>query len=140
MATLNRRKIGKILLIILAIYVGIVVLFESLLGFYQPEQGNTMVLRTFEDDGELHPRVVARLDRDGEIFVAVNHWPRAWARRLQRNPDLEMTYEGVTATYTAVVLTDAEHDQGQIDFSVPFAFKFLTGFPPRYFIRLDPRL
>ena len=139
MAVLSRKRVIKILLILLLIYVGQVVLFESLLGFYQPEQGNTMVITTFEDDGEAHERVVARLDRDDEIFVAVNHWPRAWARRLGRNPDIEMTYEGVTRDYTAVVLTGAEHEQGQIDFSVPLSFKFMSGFPPRYFVRLDPK-
>lgn len=138
MAVLNRKRIFKILLIVLIVYLFLIVLFESLLGFYQPQQGNTMIITTFADDGEAHERVVSRLDRDGEIFVAVNHWPRAWARRLQRNPDIQMTYQGVTGNYTAVVLTGAEHEQGKIDFSVPLAFRFMSGFPPRYFIRLDP--
>ena len=138
MVALNRKRVIKILLILLFIYLAQVVLFESLLGFYQPQQGNTMVITTFEDDGEANERVVARLDRDSEIFVAVNHWPRAWANRIRRNPDITMTYEGVTRDYTAVVLTGAEHEQGQIDFSVPFLFKFMTGFPPRYFVRLGP--
>ena len=138
MVTLNWKKIAKILLIVIVLYLLQIVLFESLLGFYQPEQGNTMLITTFEEDGEAHDRVVARLDREGEIFVAVNHWPRARARRLQRNPDIQMTYEGVTGDYTAVVLTGAAHEQGKIDFSVPFIFKFMTGFPPRYFVRLDP--
>ena len=138
MAVLNRKRAVKILLIVSALYLLQIVLFESLLGFYQPEQGNTMLITTFEEDGEAHERVVSRLDRNVEIFVAVNHWPRAWARRLQRNPTMQMTYGGVTGDYTAVVLTGAEHEQGKIDFSVPFLFKFMTGFPPRYFVLLQP--
>jgi hypothetical protein len=122
---------------VLALYVLLVVLFESLLGFYQPQQGNTMVITTFGDDGQANDRVVARLEIEDEIFVAVNHWPRAWARRLRNNPNIQMTYEGVTGNFSAVVLSGAEHEQGKVDFSVPFLFKFLTGFPPRYFVRLD---
>ena len=72
--------------------------------------------------------------------MAVNHWPRAWARRLQRNSDVQISYKGITSDYSAVVLTGDEHEQGKIDFSVPFSYKFMTGFPPRYFVRLDPKV
>jgi hypothetical protein len=132
------KRASKLLLIMLALYVLLVVLFESLLGFYQPQQSNTMVITTFEDDLQANDRVVERLEIEGEIFVAVNHWPRAWARRLRNNPDIQMSHKGVTGNFSAVVLSGTEHEQGKVDFSVPFLFKFITGFPPRFFVRLDP--
>ena len=91
MAAYTMKRASKLLLIMLALYVLLVVLFESLLGFYQPQQSNTMVITTFEDDLQANDRVVERLEIEGEIFVAVNHWPRAWARRLRNNPDMEPT-------------------------------------------------
>ena len=68
--------------------------FETLLGTNQPTYDGTMIITSFEEDGEAIDRVVARLDLDGQIYVAVNHWPRAWARRIQRNPDVQLTYQG----------------------------------------------
>jgi hypothetical protein len=47
--------------------------------------------------------------------------------------------EGVSADYRAVPVTGEEHDQVDSDNSLPFAFRIVTGFPPRYFVRLDPR-
>ena len=131
------RKIG---IGIFVFYIALVFLFETLLGLSQPEYGSTMVLTSLEEGGEKDDRVVARLERDGEIFAAVNHWPRGWARRIQRNPNVELTYQGETLNYTAVVLEGSDHDQGAIDFAVPFSFRFLTGFPPRYFFRFDPKV
>ncbi|MDG2140611.1 MAG: alpha/beta hydrolase [Gammaproteobacteria bacterium] len=140
MALLLSRKIGrKIGIGIFVFYIILVFLFETLLGVSQPEYGSTMVLTSFEKGGESNDRVVARIEKDGKVFVAVNHWPRAWARRIQRNPNVQLTYQGETSNYTAVILEGLEHDQGVIDFSVPLSFRFLTGFPPRYFFRFDPK-
>lgn len=139
MAILTKKRVIKIGIYFLIFYAVIVILFETLLGTNQPTYDGTMIITSFEEDGEAIDRVVARLDLDGQIYVAVNHWPRAWARRIQRNPDVQLTYQGETWNYTAAVLEGAEHDQGAIDFAVPFSFRFLTGFPPRYFFRFDPK-
>lgn len=119
-------------------YISLVILFEIFLGIVQPQAGNTIIITSFNDKNEPVERVVSRLERDGEVYVAVNHWPRAWARRIQHNPEVQITFEGEARSYTAIVLEGDEHDQAAIDFEVPFAFKFLTGFPPRYFFRFEP--
>lgn len=129
----------KTALILLAVYVGIVVLFESSLGFFQPEAGNTIVIETFDADGNGHSRVVSLLTSAGKEYVAVNHWPRAWYGRLKETPRIGVTREGVQTIYSAGMVSGAEHDQVQVDNPTPFAFRFLTGFPPRYFVRLDPQ-
>lgn len=139
MAILTKKRAIKIGICFLILYAAIVILFETLLGTTQPTYDGIMIITSFEEDGEAIDRVVARLDLEGQIYVAVNHWPRAWARRIQRNPEVQLTYQGETWNYTSVVLEGAEHDQGAIDFSVPFSFRFLTGFPPRYFFRFDPK-
>ena len=137
MIILSKKWAKRIGIGLVVVYIGQVILFETLLGVAQPENVGTMVLTSFEDN-EVFDRVLSRLERDGDTYVAVNHWPRAWARRIQRNPDVQITFEGETRNYTAIRLVGDEHEQASIDFSVPFAFKFLTGFPPRYFFRFDP--
>jgi hypothetical protein len=56
---------------------------------FQPENigGETIVLTTTDADGESHERVLSPIDYDGRLFVAANHWPRAWYHRALENPD-----------------------------------------------------
>jgi uncharacterized pyridoxamine 5'-phosphate oxidase family protein len=124
---------------IIAIYVAIVVAFESSIGFFQPTPGATLVITTFDGDGTTHDRVVSRLESDGKLYVAANHWPRAWYRRALANPEVRITVDGEKADYRAVPVTGIEHDRVEAENRLGVVFRILTGFPPRYFIRLDPR-
>jgi hypothetical protein len=128
----------KIAVIAIVVYVGIVVAFESLIGTLQPANESTLVLTTFDADGTAHDRVVSRLESDGKLYVAANHWPRAWYRRALENPKVQVTQDGAKVDYQAVSVTGEEHDRVQAAHPHGFVFLFLTGFPPRYFIRLDP--
>ena len=133
-------KISKIVLILALIYAGIVATFESLIGYMQPENDGTLVIVTRDDEGE-HPRVLSRIDLDGVIYVAVNHWPRGWYHRLLENPDVQVEIAGVTALYTAVDVTDsAEREMVNATRPLGLGIRFVTGFPPREFVRLDPLL
>jgi hypothetical protein len=129
----------KIVGIAVLVYVGIVVAFESLIGYFQPEAGTTLVITTFDGDGTPHDRVVTRLESGGKLYVAANHWPRAWYNRTLENPEVRVTSEGDQGDYRAVPVTGAEHDRVDSDNSLGLVFRVLTGFPPRYFVRLDPR-
>lgn len=132
-------KLVKIAAIVVLVYVGIVAAFESLIGFFQPAGGTTLVITTMGEDGAPHDRVVAKLTSNGHVYVAANHWPRTWYRRALANPNVQATIDGNKADYTAVPVTGAEHDQVDAENKLPFLFRILTGFPPRYFVRLDPR-
>ena len=132
-------RLLKIFLILGGIYVGIVATFESLLGYFQPADAQTMVITTFDADGVGSDRVVARLETDGQLYVAANHWPRAWYRAALANDRVEITFAGITAPYRAVLLQGAEHDRIDADHALPLGFRILTGFPPRYLMRLDPQ-
>ncbi|HEY2387715.1 MAG TPA: hypothetical protein VGK30_12190 [Candidatus Binatia bacterium] len=129
----------KILAFVVVAYVLVVVAFESMIGFMQPSNASTLVLTTFDADGTPHDRVVARLETDGKTYVAANHWPRAWYRRALRNPDVQATIDGVKGNYRAAPIEGAEHDRVEREHGHGLGFRILTGFPPRYFVRLDPR-
>lgn len=134
-------KILKIVAIAFVAYVGIVVVFESLLGYFQPAGGSTLVITTFDEDGAPHERVVSRLESDGRLYVAANHWPRAWYSRALEQPQVQVTLASGTDAYRAVPVSaeGAEHARVDGENSLPVFFRILTGFPPRYFLRLDPR-
>jgi len=129
----------KIILIVVLIYAAIVAAFESMLGYMQPAAGSTLVIATFDPDGTPHDRVVSRLVSDGHLYVAANHWPRAWYRRALQNPDVQATVDGTKGNYRAVPVTGAESDRVEREYPHGLGFRILTGFPPRYFVRLDPR-
>ena len=132
-------KVLKIVAIVVLVYVAIVVTFESLIGYLQPASGSTLVITTFDGDGTPHDRVVSRLKSDGQLYVAANHWPRAWYNRALGNPEVQITLDGEKGDYRAAPVTSAEHDRVDGENSLPVVFRILTGFPPRYFVRLDPR-
>lgn len=132
-------KAVRIIAIVALVYVGVVVAFESLIGYFQPAGGSTLVITTFDADGTSHDRVVSRLESGGQVYVAANHWPRAWYDRALQNPEVQVTLEGEKADYRALPVTGAEHDRVDGDNSLGVFFRVLTGFPPRYFVRLDPR-
>ena len=117
----------------------IVAAFESAIGYFQPAGGSTLVITTFDDDGTSHDRVVSRLESGGQIYVAANHWPRAWYDRALENPEVQATIDEQKGDYLGVPVTGEEHERVASENALPLPFRILTGFPPRYFVRLDPR-
>ena len=133
-----KNKPLKIALLVLLSYVLLVVLFESSLGYFQPENASTLQITTAGSDGSLSPRVVARLESGGQLYVAANHWPRAWYREALANPAVQIDSNTERGAYTAVPVSGAEHDLVNADNPLGLLFRILTGFPPRYFLRLEP--
>jgi deazaflavin-dependent oxidoreductase (nitroreductase family) len=131
-------KAIKIVAIALLVYVGIVVAFESLIGYFQPQDTNTMVITTQDGSGNAKQRVVARLDVDGKLYVAANHWPRRWYTEVLAHPQVQVTSGGTTGAYVAVPVTGEEKDRVEAQHSLGPVIRFLTGFPPRRIVRLDP--
>ena len=131
-------KTIKIVLILIGLYVASVALFESMLGYFQPENQATLVITTFDDSGERADRVVVRIEHEGDLFVAVNHWPRQWYKRLLDNDQVRVRYDATDGLYTASKVPESE--QAALDAVRPLGlgFRILTGFPPRYFVRLMP--
>jgi hypothetical protein len=132
-------KFTKIAVIALVAYAGLVTAFESMIGILQPEAGSVLVITTVDSDGSPHDRVVARLESEGKLYVAVNHWPRAWYHRALENPEVRATIEGQTADYRAVPVAAEESERVNRAHPLGLGFRFLTGFPKRIILRLDPR-
>lgn len=128
----------KIVAIVFLVYVGVVVAFESLLGYFQPQSGQTMVITTTDDGGNPHERVVSRLESGGQLYVAVNHWPRAWYGRVLAHPNVQITMDGKTGNYRAVRVEGEEYARVNAEHPLGPVVRILTGFPPRRILRLDP--
>ena len=132
-------KAIKTIAIMLLVYIGIVAAFESLLGYFQPTNESTLVITTTDADGTTNDRVLARLESNGQLYVAANHWPRAWYNQALESPNVQVALDGEKGAYLAVPVTLEEHDRVNGENSLGLGFRILTGFPPRYFVRLDPR-
>jgi hypothetical protein len=132
-------KLVKFAAILFVVYAALVAAFESMLGYKQPQAGSTLVITTYDADGSSHDRVVSRLQSDGKLYVAANHWPRAWYRRALANPDVSATVDGNKANYRAVPVTGDEEARVARTNPLGTGFRIMTGFPPRHFVRLDPR-
>ena len=89
-----------------------------------------MVLQT---TGSLH-----ELSSD-QLYVAANHWPRAWYSNALENRNVQVDLGEGKKDYLVVPIEDDEQGRVDSENSLPLVFKILTGFPPRYIIRLDPR-
>ena len=107
---------------------------------FQPENigGPTIVLSTTDAEGASHERVLSPIDDDGQLFVAANHWPRAWYHRALENPNVRVTRDGETADYRAVPVSEQERERLFDESGFPPIAYVFTGFAPRQFLRLDP--
>lgn len=135
-------KVLRIVAIVFVVYAGIVAAFESMIGYFQPASGSTLVITTFEADGTAHERVVSRLESGGQLYVAANHWPRAWYERALENPQVQVALGAdadadESGAYRAVPVQGAERERVDADNPLGVVFRILTGFPPRHFLRLE---
>ena len=140
-------KAIKVLLIVLGVYIGIVVAFEILvttMGKRQADQGvspdeHWLVISTTGADGRNIDTVIAGVEVAGALYVSANHWPRGWYHRALERPDVEITRAGTKTAYRAVPVDGDERARANAGYHLPWVVRLLTGFPPRSFLRLDPR-
>jgi F420H(2)-dependent quinone reductase len=133
-------KAVKIIVILALVYVAIVAAFESLIGYIQPTPPESAILiTTFDANGTPYNRVVSKMLTDGHLYISANHWPRAWYRRALANPKMQVTIDGLKGDYLAVPVSGAEAARVESEHPHGVVFRILTGFPPRYFVRLDPQ-
>jgi len=139
-------KVLKWVGVLVAVYVGFVVAFETLyLGWYQPKLASTgipmLVITTTDDSGVSRERRLARLETDGRLYVSAHHWPRGWYSRALQNPNVRAEIDGAVADYIAVPVDGEEFERVAAEHPLPLPVRFLMGFPPpRDILRLDPAL
>jgi hypothetical protein len=141
-------KAIQLLAFALAAYLGVIAGFECLVGVLgkrQAERGlepgeDWIVITTTDSGGSPRDTVVAGFESGGRLYAAANHWPRAWYRRALARPEVEVARGGAEKQpYRALPLAGEERDRIAREYALPFAIRLLTGFPPRAFLRLDPR-
>jgi F420H(2)-dependent quinone reductase len=128
-------------------YVALVVAFECFVGFMGRsdakrgrEPGDSfLVITTRGSNGATSDTVVAGVESGGRLYVSANHWPRAWYERALASPEVEVARGGVKAPYRAVPIAGDELASVGREYRLPLFLRALTGFPPRRFLRLDPR-
>ena len=131
-------KIATRALAVFAGYAFLVLVFESLLGAFQPANQSTLVITTTDADGARHERVLTRLDQGGALYVAANHWPRRWYRQALANPEVQIDLGEGAAPYRAEPVGRDERETLQREHGLGVGFRVLVGFAPRKFLRLDP--
>jgi hypothetical protein len=139
-------KAIKWLAIAVVAYLGIVVAFEGLVMFMGARQaetgvqpGEAWIVITTTDAAGSHDTVIAGVEREGQLFVSANHWPRGWHTRAVANPEVEVTRAGEKKPYRAVPLDGEAREKIAASYVLPWPLRFLTGFPPRAYLRLDTR-
>ncbi len=137
-------KVLKWVGVLVAVYVGFVVVFETLfLGLYQPKLGSTgipmLIITTTDDSGVSRERRLARFETHGKVYVSAHHWPPDWYRRALENPNVRVEIDGAVADYVAVPAKGEEFERVAAAHPLPLPIRFLMGFPPpRDILRLDP--
>ena len=137
-------KLVKFVLVLVAVYLGLGLLFEAAIGHFQPEGGNAATLRTFDPDGTAHDRVLLLHEDNGQLWVESGHWFRGWYNRLLENPQVELVRGDDVSPFIAVPVDDArvvamltrKMGKGR-DFRYWIA-RALSMFAPILPVRLDP--
>lgn len=101
-------RVARVLAIVLAVYLLLGLTADALIGYFQPQGGNTAVLRTFDASGNSKETVLGLLDDGGQLWVESGHWFRGWYRRVLANGDVELVRGGQATQYRAVPVDTPE--------------------------------
>jgi hypothetical protein len=138
-------KLVRLLVIVFGVYVVLGLTLDAAIGYFQPQRGNTAVLRTFDKDGQAKDTVLALLDDNGQLWVESGHWFRGWYQRVMANPDVELIRGGQAAPYRAVPvdtpdgLERVQTLMGKGKGARYWAARVMLLFAPIKPVRLDPR-
>ena len=108
---------------------------------FQPENvgGQTIVLTSTDAAGTSYERVLSPIDEGDRLFVAANHWPRAWYRRVLANPNVSVRRGDEKREYRAVPVSAEERERLLDESGFPTIAYLFTGFARREFLLLEPR-
>ena len=132
-------KIAKVAAIMLAVYIGIIAAAGAYVAYFQPNMPGVLVLTTVDTEGKVYDRLLGRFEVDGAYYLTANSWPRRWYNYAITEPNVEVTVDGKRIPFTAVRVEGAEHQRLVEEYPMPLWMRILAGFPPRRFLRLEPR-
>ena len=138
-------KVIRIAAIILGVYILLGLTVDAAIGYFQPQAGSTAVLRTFDQAGTPHERVLALHDDGGTLWVESGHWFRGWYHGALANPDVELIRGGEARPYRAVPVDTPEARErmtqlmGKGKGARYWVSRAMLLFAPIKPVRLDPR-
>lgn len=138
-------KIVRILAIVLGVYVVLGLLLDGAIGYFQPQSGSTVVLRTYDGRNQAQDTVLGlRQDKD-QLWVESGHWFRGWYNRVLENPKVELVQGDKVTPYTAVPVNTPEAVElmtrlmGKGQGYGYWVGRIMLLFAPIKPVRLDPR-
>jgi hypothetical protein len=138
-------KLVRMAAIVLGVYVLLGLAIDAAIGWFQPQAGNTALLRTFDDSGKAHETVLALHDDGGTLWVESGHWFRGWYHRAVRNPEVELIRGDRVGAYRAVAvdtpeaLDNMKRLMGKGQGAGYWVGRTMLLFAPIKPVRLDPR-
>lgn len=95
------KKLAFIALTLTAIYLVIGLAFDSLVGYYQPQNISTLIIQTQDSQKGWVDTVVTARDYNDELWVESGHWFRGWYHRLLEKPEVYIIRQGERRAYIA---------------------------------------
>lgn len=142
---MTMRKTRLILACLLAAYLVLGLTFGGLVGYLQPEDDGTAVIRTFDPDGTAHETVVRPVtDEDGQIWILSGQWLRSWYHRAVENPAVELLKNNELKPFRVTVIEDEEQIEkvmtlrrGKASATGVFLYRALFFFAPIKILKLE---
>ena len=119
-------------------YVILILLLETVIWRFQPDMDGGVTLK-IKDGETIVKRKLYGLEYNDRLYLSSNHWFRKWYHTVLENPALEVERAGEQGQYIAVPVKGEEHLEVAREYSAGFVLKFLCGFAPQRFLRLDPK-
>jgi len=131
-------QIAQTLALVLVAYLLFVALMETLIGVIQPDMDIGVSLTTTDPAGKASTRKLAGARIDGKLYVSSNHWLRGWYHQALAEPRVRVEVDGVDRPYRAVPIEGEEWERVSELYRMGFVLRFICGFAPSKFLRLDP--
>lgn len=129
----------EIAIFILIGYCVLLLILELVAWKVQPDMENSVTL-FIEQGGDTIARKLYGFEYKNNLYVSSNHWFRRWYIALLKNPVIEVEREGMKNSYTAVPIKGDELSEISREYKLGFLLRFLCGYAPRRFLRLEPSM
>ncbi len=101
-------KAIRVLATLVLVYIGLGLVADGAVSYFQPQTEGTVVLRTFDADMGAQDAVLTLFEGDGQLWLVSGRWFRGWYHRVQANPDVELVREGRVEPFRAVPVDTPE--------------------------------
>ena len=120
-------------------YVAFVLIAEFLIWRLQPDMDGGVTIQITDADGNSVERNLAGFEHGNRFYVSSNHWLRHWYNLAIEYPEVDVTRDGIRRPFKAIIVSGDEKRSLSRAYRMGFILRFLCGFAPSKFLRLDPR-